>query len=73
MNVSSKGYFRGISEVFPRVHYGSDVEVTTYGSGFPSTDLDKYSGWNLNKFATFPGSLLKFLNEQVSGVTIPMM
>lgn len=58
-----------------QVHYGSDLDVGCHGSGFPSTKewLDQASGWNLNKFAKFPGSLLNFLPESISGVTIPMM
>lgn len=57
------------------MHYGSDVEVSVYGSGFANTpeELSKASGWNLNKFSTMPGSLLAYLNEQISGVTSPMM
>jgi len=63
------------SEENVTVHYGSDVDVGIYGSGFPNAqeDLDKASGWNLNLFSTLPGSVLNFLNEQISGVTRPMM
>eukprot|EP00027_Filamoeba_sp_ATCC50430_P002798 CAMPEP_0168545640 /NCGR_PEP_ID=MMETSP0413-20121227/3067_1 /TAXON_ID=136452 /ORGANISM="Filamoeba nolandi, Strain NC-AS-23-1" /LENGTH=899 /DNA_ID=CAMNT_0008575753 /DNA_START=158 /DNA_END=2857 /DNA_ORIENTATION=- len=58
-----------------QVHYGSDLDVGCHGSGFPNTKewLEQASGWNLNKFAKFPGSLLNFLPESISGVTIPMM
>jgi len=36
-----------------QVHYGSDLDVSTTGSGFPNDpeDLKKASGWNLNIFA----------------------
>lgn len=58
-----------------QVHYGSDLDIGTHGSGFPNspTDLSACSGWNLNVFAKQPGSLLRFLNESIQGVTQPMM
>jgi histone demethylase JARID1 len=51
------------------------VNTLRYGSGFPNTsdELRRASGWNLNKFATQPGSILQFLNESISGVVRPMM
>jgi len=58
-----------------QVHYGSDLDVSNTGSGFPNDpeDLKQASGWNLNIFAKWPGSLLSYLHENIGGVTIPMM
>eukprot|EP00339_Tiarina_fusa_P001367 CAMPEP_0117001600 /NCGR_PEP_ID=MMETSP0472-20121206/3548_1 /TAXON_ID=693140 ORGANISM="Tiarina fusus, Strain LIS" /NCGR_SAMPLE_ID=MMETSP0472 /ASSEMBLY_ACC=CAM_ASM_000603 /LENGTH=534 /DNA_ID=CAMNT_0004701667 /DNA_START=222 /DNA_END=1823 /DNA_ORIENTATION=+ len=53
-----------------RVHYGSDLDVKSHGSGF---HLDSTNPWNLNILPTLPKSLLRFLPEHVSGITIPMM
>jgi len=53
-----------------RVHYGSDLDVSSHGSGF---SVDTTSPWNLNLLPTLPQSLLRFLPEHVSGITIPMM
>mmetsp|Transcript_25505 Transcript_25505/g.32484 ORF Transcript_25505/g.32484 Transcript_25505/m.32484 type:complete len:701 (-) Transcript_25505:1209-3311(-) len=53
-----------------RVHYGSDLDVKSHGSGF---HVDSSNPWNLNILPTLPKSLLRFLPEHVSGITIPMM
>lgn len=58
-----------------QVHYGSDLDVGTHGSGFPREpeDLKNASGWNLNVFPKLPGSLLSHLDESTPGVSEPMM
>lgn len=60
-----------------QVYYGSDLDVGTYGSGFPGRDnpaeLKKASGWNLNKFPKLPESLLSYIEEEIKGVIQPMM
>jgi len=53
-----------------RVHYGSDLDVKSHGTGF---HVDSSNPWNLNILPTLPKSLLRFLPEHVSGITIPMM
>eukprot|EP01104_Vermistella_antarctica_P006858 TRINITY_DN1754_c0_g4_i1.p1 TRINITY_DN1754_c0_g4~~TRINITY_DN1754_c0_g4_i1.p1 ORF type:complete len:743 (-),score=124.96 TRINITY_DN1754_c0_g4_i1:71-2299(-) len=67
-------------KVAMKVHYGSDLDVATHGSGFPPygdiasrlTSL-KAQGWNPNALPLLRGSVLKYLPERISGVTIPMM
>jgi len=53
-----------------RVNYGSDLDVSSHGSGF---HIETTNPWNLNLLPTLPQSLLRFLPEHVSGITIPMM
>ena len=53
-----------------RVHYGSDLDVKSHGSGFPPSN---YHPFNLTILPTLPRSLLRFLPDHVSGITIPMM
>jgi len=57
------------------VHYGSDLDVISHGSGFPmdQEELKKASLWNLNLFPKSKGSLLTFLDNTICGVTSPMM
>jgi len=61
-------------EEFVRVHYGSDLPVGTYGSGFQrDSDLKSASWWNLNKFPRAPGSLLSHISDDIAGVIQPML
>mmetsp|Transcript_33955 Transcript_33955/g.58019 ORF Transcript_33955/g.58019 Transcript_33955/m.58019 type:complete len:695 (+) Transcript_33955:27-2111(+) len=53
-----------------KVQYGSDLDVKSHGSGFP---IESTHPWNLNILPTLPKSLLRYLPEHVSGITIPMM
>lgn len=66
------------------VLYGSDLASEVYGSGFPrpssrippSADKavwNEYvtSPWNLNNFTKLPGSVLKHVQENIPGVTVP--
>ncbi|KAH7445800.1 hypothetical protein KP509_01G024900 [Ceratopteris richardii] len=66
------------------VLYGSDLPTEVYGSGFPRS-LDRIppsadksvwneyvtSPWNLNNFPKLPGSVLKHVQENIPGVTVP--
>lgn len=56
-----------------QVNYGSDLDVKDHQSGFETTNLETASGWNLNLFATWPGSVLSRLENPILGVTIPML
>ncbi|PRP86884.1 peptidyl-prolyl cis-trans isomerase-like 4 [Planoprotostelium fungivorum] len=60
-----------------QVHYGSDLDVGTHGSGFPNDRATmaspNTSAWNMNLFPKAPGSLLSFLPESIQGVSVPMM
>mmetsp|Transcript_19355 Transcript_19355/g.74324 ORF Transcript_19355/g.74324 Transcript_19355/m.74324 type:complete len:777 (+) Transcript_19355:152-2482(+) len=53
-----------------RVLYGSDLDVTSHGSGF-SDNLD--TPWDLRKIASHGKSLLRHLPEPISGITVPMI
>jgi histone demethylase JARID1 len=68
------------------VMYGSDMDTSVYGSGFPRlgdhvpplVDLDiwqKYcsSPWNLNNFPNLPGSVLQTVQDKIAGVMVPWL
>jgi len=68
------------------VMYGSDLDTSIYGSGFPrlgdpvpsSVDLEtwqKYcsSPWNLNNFPNLPGSVLRTVKDKIAGVMVPWL
>ncbi|AQK67467.1 transcription factor jumonji (jmjC) domain-containing protein [Zea mays] len=68
------------------VMYGSDLDTSIYGSGFPrlgdtvpsSMDLEtwqKYcsSPWNLNNFPNLPGSVLRTVKDKIPGVMVPWL
>jgi len=68
------------------VMYGSDLDTSIYGSGFPrpsdpvpsSVDLEtwqKYclSPWNLNNFPNLPGSVLRTVRDKIAGVMVPWL
>jgi histone demethylase JARID1 len=54
------------------VEYGSDLDTSESGSGFPTSGVYARSGWNLNRLPSLPKSLLKHLTN-ISGVTMPWM
>lgn len=58
-----------------QVHYGSDLDVSICGSGFPKDpqSLKNASGWNLNIFAKQKDSLLYYIDENIKGVCQPML
>lgn len=53
------------------VNYGSDLDATRFGSGFPRDGEYGASPWNLNNLAHAGNSLLARLPHHVSGLTIP--
>ncbi|KAK1613378.1 hypothetical protein QYE76_037051 [Lolium multiflorum] len=68
------------------VMYGSDMDTSVYGSGFPrlgdpvppSMDLEmwqKYcsSPWNLNNFPNLPNSVLRTVQDKIAGVMVPWL
>ncbi|VAI94408.1 unnamed protein product [Triticum turgidum subsp. durum] len=68
------------------VMYGSDIDTSDYGSGFPrlgdpvpaSVDPEtwhKYcsSPWNLNNFPNLPGSVLRTVKDKIPGVMVPWL
>ncbi|XP_010934762.1 lysine-specific demethylase JMJ17 [Elaeis guineensis] len=68
------------------VMYGSDLDTSMYGSGFPrandripsSVDPDAWreyvaSPWNLNNFPKLPGSMLRVVHENIAGVMVPWL
>ncbi|KAF0910136.1 hypothetical protein E2562_001355 [Oryza meyeriana var. granulata] len=68
------------------VMYGSDLDTSIYGSGFPRlcdpvpSSMDpvmwqKYcsSPWNLNNFPNLPGSVLRTVRDNIAGVMVPWL
>lgn len=68
------------------VMYGSDLETSVHGSGFPrandpipsSVDPNAWreyvaSPWNLNNFPKLPGSMLQAVHENIPGVMVPWL
>ncbi|KAJ0966679.1 hypothetical protein J5N97_023596 [Dioscorea zingiberensis] len=68
------------------VMYGSDLDTSIYGSGFPrggdpipaTVDCEawkKYcsSPWNLNNFPKLQGSILRAVRDNIAGVMVPWL
>ncbi|KAJ1694608.1 hypothetical protein LUZ63_011306 [Rhynchospora breviuscula] len=68
------------------VMYGNDLDTSIYGSGFPRPgdpcppDVDpglwkqySESPWNLNNFPKLPGSILRTVREDITGVIVPWL
>ncbi|XP_026448028.1 lysine-specific demethylase rbr-2-like isoform X1 [Papaver somniferum] len=68
------------------VMYGSDLDTSKYGSGFPRAEdsrppevevevWDKYisSPWNLNNLPKLQGSMLQAVHENIAGVMVPWL
>ncbi|XP_064982411.1 lysine-specific demethylase JMJ17-like isoform X1 [Musa acuminata AAA Group] len=68
------------------VMYGSDLDTSLYGSGFPrandpipsSIDPNVWrqyasSPWNLNNLPKLPGSMLRAVRENIAGVMVPWL
>lgn len=68
------------------VIYGSDLDTSVYGSGFPRVDdqrpssievdrWDKYcaSPWNLNNLPKLQGSMLQAVHHNIAGVMVPWL
>lgn len=84
VSVAEKEFWRIISSVEEdvTVEYGADLHSMDHGSGFPTkSSLNLYpgdqeyvdSGWNLNNLPVLEGSVLKFINADISGMTVPWM
>lgn len=82
--VAEKEFWRIISSVEEdvTVEYGADLHSMDHGSGFPTkSSLNLYpgdqeyvdSGWNLNNLPVLDGSVLRFINADISGMTVPWM
>lgn len=68
------------------VIYGSDLDTSVYGSGFPRvdderpssievSDWDEYcaSPWNLNNLPKLQGSMLRAVHHNIAGVMVPWL
>ncbi|XVE57876.1 hypothetical protein DITRI_Ditri04bG0125600 [Diplodiscus trichospermus] len=68
------------------VMYGSDLDTSVYGSGFPrvndqrpeSVELKKWdeycrSPWNLNNLPKLKGSMLRAVHHNITGVMVPWL
>ncbi|KVH95386.1 ARID/BRIGHT DNA-binding domain-containing protein [Cynara cardunculus var. scolymus] len=68
------------------VIYGSDLDTSVYGSGFPRLDnqrpssidvngWDEYcaSPWNLNNLPKLQGSMLRAVHHNIAGVMVPWL
>lgn len=82
--VAEKEFWRIISSVDDdvTVEYGADLHSMDHGSGFPTKSSinllpgdQEYadSGWNLNNLPVLEGSVLRFINADISGMTVPWM
>lgn len=82
--VAEKEFWRIISSVEEdvTVEYGADLHSMDHGSGFPTkSSINLYpgdqeyvdSGWNLNNLPVLDGSVLRFINADISGMTVPWM
>lgn len=71
-----------------QVEYGNDLDTSTYGSGFPkpstrrrrpstpdmlSPKFYRRTGWNLLKMPTEPASVLRHVQDDLNGVTVPWL
>ena len=60
------------------VEYGADIHSTTHGSAFPTVERNPRDGystdpWNLNMLPYHPQSLFRFINSDISGMTVPWL
>eukprot|EP01018_Ginkgo_biloba_P033354 Gb_26073 [translate_table: standard] len=68
------------------VMYGSDLDTSMYGSGFPRPCDEIPSGvdpkvweehtgnpWNLNNFPKLQGSMLRLVHDNIAGVMVPWL
>ncbi|GAV57946.1 PHD domain-containing protein/ARID domain-containing protein/JmjC domain-containing protein/JmjN domain-containing protein/zf-C5HC2 domain-containing protein/PLU-1 domain-containing protein [Cephalotus follicularis] len=68
------------------VMYGSDLDTSVYGSGFPRINdqrpesvevevWDEYCGspWNLNNLSKLKGSMLRAVHHNITGVMVPWL
>ena len=60
------------------VEYGADIHSTTHGSGFPTIErapLNSHSTdpWNLNILPLHEDSLFRYIQSDISGMTVPWL
>jgi histone demethylase JARID1 len=67
------------------VEYGADLHTMDHGSGFPTASKNssepsnpmrrfyEESKWNLNNLPVLDGSLLSYINSDISGMMVPWM
>jgi len=85
-NLVEKEFWRIVSSIEEdvTVEYGADLHTMDHGSGFPtkqtlnsksSSDTKKYaeSSWNLNNLPVLEGSVLGYINADISGMKVPWM
>lgn len=69
-----------------KVMYGSDLDTSAYGSGFPRSSDKKpqsvedevwseycFSPWNLNNLPKLEGSMLQAVHQSIAGVMVPWL
>lgn len=66
------------SSVNLKILYGSDLDTKILGSAFPTQEnsfCSRYTShpWNLNNFPKNQGSLLKYIDREITGVLIPWL
>ena len=62
------------------VEYGADLHTSQHGSGFPTPQRHSVaepgeedylnSGWNLNNIPNLKGSVLRYINADISGMKV---
>lgn len=61
------------------MEYGADLHTMDHGSGFPTKNSINllpgdqeyaYSGWNLNNLPVLEGSVLGYINADISGMKV---
>ncbi|XP_054279560.1 lysine-specific demethylase 5A [Macrosteles quadrilineatus] len=85
-NLVEKEFWRIVSSIEEdvTVEYGADLHTMDHGSGFPTKtttntkspiDTKKYaeSSWNLNNLPVLEGSVLGYINADISGMKVPWM
>uniref|UniRef100_A0A0P5I956 [histone H3]-trimethyl-L-lysine(4) demethylase n=1 Tax=Daphnia magna TaxID=35525 RepID=A0A0P5I956_9CRUS len=83
-SVVEKEFWRIVSSIDEDVvvEYGADLHSMDHGSGFPTLNSrhllsgdEEYatSGWNLNNLPNVEGSVLCYINADISGMKVPWM
>ncbi|KAK9723158.1 PHD-finger [Popillia japonica] len=83
-HIVEKEFWRIVSSIDEdvTVEYGADLHTMDHGSGFPTKNSINllpgdqeyaYSGWNLNNLPVLEGSVLGYINADISGMKVPWM
>ncbi|XP_025835612.1 lysine-specific demethylase lid isoform X1 [Agrilus planipennis] len=83
-SIVEKEFWRIVSSIDEdvTVEYGADLHTMDHGSGFPTkTSLNLFPGdqeyadssWNLNNLPVLEGSVLGYINADISGMKVPWM